>query len=95
MRVFSIDEVFGEFEAYAIEEEKINSMRLTSQASKKALDDRIKAFAKNLETKPKQIKMAYNYWKEKQQATNKDNTGDAYEIMAMIDAAAEAEENKD
>lgn len=95
MRVFSIDEVIGEFEACAIEEEKIKSMRLTAQASKKALTDRFKAFAKDLETKPKQVKMAYNYWKEKQQATNKENTGDAYEIMAMLDAAAEAEENKD
>lgn len=95
MRVFSIDEVIGEFEACAIEEEKINSMRLTVKASQKALDDRFKAFAKNLETKPKQIKMAYNYWKEQQETANKENTGDAYEIMAMLDAAAYAEKSKD
>jgi len=95
MRVFSIDEVIGEFEACAIEEEKINSMKLTVKASQKALADRFKAFAKNLETKPKQIKMAYNYWKEQQEAADKENTGDAYEIMAMLDAAAAQEENVD
>lgn len=91
MRVFSVDEVVGEFEACLVEEEKIDSMKLNVKAATKALNDRLKAFAKDLETKPTDVKMAYKYWK-KLQEDGSEKAGDAYEIMAMLDAQAEMEE---
>lgn len=93
MRTFSVEEIEGEFEALMIEEEKIRSMQLTIKANKKDISDRIKDFAKDLETKPKEVKRAYDYYKSLQEAKpGESSTGDGYTIMAMLDAARDSEQ---
>lgn len=90
----SYEELVGAFEAANDSEEKAKDLQSQIKMIKADVADQLKEFANDHEMNPKDVKKAYNYWKEvRDQDDPSSASEDFFSLCVLIDGGI-SQENK-
>lgn len=90
----SYDELVGAFEAAFDQEEKARDLQSQIKMIKADVTEQLKEFAKDHEMDAKDVKKAFNYWKEvKDQSDPSSSSEDFFSLCVLIDGGI-ADENE-
>ena len=91
MKNIEFDSILGLFENIFENDEKSSDLKSQIKAINADSSDQFKEFAKEVETKPKILKSAYKYWRDKKKDGSDETDEDYFTILSLIDTHFENE----